>query len=212
MKTALLFGATGLVGGYLLKELAGHPDYGKILVFGRGEFSPSSPQVEYHKIDFESLDSLAELIQGDDLFICLGTTIRKAGSVKAVERIDRDYPAKIAGIAAANGVKRMAIVSSMGSNANSRNFYARIKGEMENLVLKAGIPKTVIARPSMLLGHRKEFRLGELVGKAFMRLIHPITPLKYRGIHGRTVARSMIRLLNDPSDRQIYESDELNKA
>jgi len=206
-RSALVFGATGLVGGYLLEELVNHPDYEVIRVFGRGSFTHASPKVEYHKVDFESLDSSASLIYGDDLFICLGTTIRKAGSVRMVERIDRDYPAKIAGIAAVNGVKGMAVVSSMGSDAGSRNYYMRIKGEMEQLVLKAGISQTVIVRPSMLLGDRKEFRFGELVGKGFMVLLNPLIPLKYRGIHGRKVARAMIMLLSAPQTRQVFDSD-----
>jgi uncharacterized protein YbjT (DUF2867 family) len=210
--TALVFGATGLVGGYLVEELLKHPGYGKIKVFGRGEYNVTDPRIEYHKIDFETLDNSGSLIMGDDLFICLGTTIRKAGSVAAVERIDRDYPAMISRIAAANGVKRMAVVSSLGSNAGSRNFYVRIKGQMEEAVLKAGIPKTVIARPSMLLGNRKEFRFGELVGKGVMWLINPITPGKYKGIHGRTVARAMINLLEQAGSQQVFDSDKLHKA
>ncbi len=210
MGVAVVFGATGLVGKYLVEELIDNQEYSLIKVFGRGEYQAKSGKIEYHRIDFDTPDSWSGQVTGDDLFICLGTTIRKAGSVAMVERIDRDYPASIARIAAENGIRRVAVVSSMGANAASRNYYMRIKGQMEERIKIAGIPKTLIVRPSMLMGDRAEFRFAELLAKGVMTVINPLmtgSARKYRGIHGRTVARAMIKLLNSPSEQVVYQSD-----
>jgi uncharacterized protein YbjT (DUF2867 family) len=129
-----------------------------------------------------------------------------------MERIDREYPASIARIAAENGIRRIAVVSSMGANAASKNYYMRIKGQMEERIMAAGISKTVIVRPSMLMGDRAEFRFAELLAKGVMTVINPLlsgSARKYRGIHGRTVARAMIKLLNSITDQVVYQSDRL---
>ena len=149
---------------------------------------------------------------GDDVFICLGTTIKKAGSVKKMEEIDRDLPVMLASAAASNGVKRIAVVSSIGANTESANYYLRIKGEMEQEILKLKFENTAILRPSMLLGDRKEKRPGELAGKVVMKVFNPLLMgkmKKYRGIHGRDVARAMIAILQSKNVKNIYESDEL---
>jgi uncharacterized protein YbjT (DUF2867 family) len=166
-------------------------------------------------IDFDQLEKYAHLIAGDDLFICLGTTIRKAGSVKRMEQIDRDLPVQIARIAFQNGVTRCAVVSSIGAGASSRNYYQRIKGEMENGIREIPFDRTIIARPSILFGRRHEFRFGELIGRLFMRafgwvLFGPMK--KYRGIHADRVAKAMINLLRAADEQVIYESDELQTA
>jgi uncharacterized protein YbjT (DUF2867 family) len=211
-RSALVFGATGLVGRYLVEELIYNQEYSLIKVFGRGEYQAENKKIEYHRIDFDLPDTWSGQVAGDDLFICLGTTIRKAGSVAMMERIDRDYPASVARIAAKNGIRRIAVVSSMGASAASKNYYMRIKGEMEDQIIAAGIAKTVIVRPSMLIGDRNEFRLAELIAKGVMTVINPLmvgSAKKYRGIHGRTVARAMISLLNKEADTVVFLSDTL---
>lgn len=165
--------------------------------------------------DFGNLDSVSGKISGDDLFICLGTTIRKAGSVANMEKIDRDLPVLIAETALRNGTTGAAVVSSIGANPGSSNYYLRIKGEMEEKIISLDFPRTVIARPSMLLGERKEIRAGEIIGKAVMKTFNPVLTgklRKYRAIHGKDVARAMIILLQECQGVRIAESDELQKV
>lgn len=213
-KTAIVFGATGLVGNLLLEELINSGNYKGIRIFVRQTTGVSEPLVEEVITDFSVPESYLPKITGDDLFICTGTTIKKAGSVANVEKIDRDLPAVVAAAAHNNGVKRITVVSSIGADAASRNYYLRIKGEMEEKILKLGFEKTVIVRPSILLGERKEIRAGEIVGKAVMKAIQPVFTgkfRKYRPIHGRDVAKAMISLLEKGEGKNIFESDELKK-
>ena len=213
-RIAVVFGATGLVGNYLVQELINDESYSFIDVFVRKSTGNNHVKVREYIIDFSRLEERANLINGNDLFICLGTTIRKAGSVKRVEEIDRDLPVRLAQIAFSNGVKKVAVVSSMGANPYSRHYYMRIKGEMESGILKIPFDQTVIARPSMLFGRRNEFRFGENVGKMVMKTIGFLligSIRKYRGIHDQTVAAAMIELLRSPQSKIVYLSDELQK-
>lgn len=214
-RTALIFGATGLVGNLLLEELAKSGKYTLIKIFVRQPSGISSEGVEEIIIDFSDTGNFSSKLSGDDLFVCLGTTIKKAGSVANMEKIDRDLPVMIARQAQANGVKRIAVVSSVGADSASKNYYLRIKGEMEDGIINSGIAKTVIVRPSMLLGDRKEKRVGEIAGKIVMKTFSPLLTgklIKFRAIHGRDVARAMIILLDRETDKKIFESDELKKA
>lgn len=213
-KTAIVFGATGLVGNMLLDELQSGNAYSTIRIFVRQPTGISIPGIEEIITDFREFQSLSARIKGDDLFICLGTTIRKAGSVARMEKIDRDLPVMVARMAHDNGTKRIAVVSSIGAAPSSRNYYLRIKGEMEEEIKKIGFETTIIVRPSMLLGERKEIRTGEMVGKVFMKTVGPLLTgkmKKYRAIHGRDVARSMIILIQGKPGISIIESDELQK-
>lgn len=214
-KTALIFGATGLVGNLLIEELIESGRYPLIRILVRQQTGTDIPGVEETVTEFNDLDLLEEKISGDDVFICLGTTIRKAGSVANMEKVDRDLPVMLAKIARRNGAKRIAVVSSIGAAASSRNYYLRIKGEMEQGIIDAGYERTLIARPSMLLGDRKEWRTGEMVGKAFMKTVNPLltgSMRKFRAIHGLDVARAMIILIDGEPGIVIAESDELQKA
>jgi uncharacterized protein YbjT (DUF2867 family) len=211
-RTALIFGSTGLVGNLLLEELVGSERYSAIRIFVRQSTGISVPKVEEIIADFSDSESLAPKIKGDDLFICLGTTIKKAGSVENMEKVDRDLPVKITQMARSNGVKNIAAVSSIGASADSKNYYLRIKGEMEEGIMMQDFENIVIVRPSMLLGERKERRTGELVGKVVMKAFKPVLTgklRKYRAIHGKDVARAMIIILEQKPGKKIYESDEL---
>lgn len=214
-RTALVFGATGLVGNLLLEELIESGKYSLVKIFVRQATGIDLPGVEETVTDFSDDIALKETVRGNDVFICLGTTIRKAGSVANMEKIDRDLPVKLARTARSNGADRIAVVSSIGAAASSRNYYLRIKGEMEQAVIDTGYARTVIARPSMLLGDRKEWRTGEMVGKVFMKTVNPLLTggmRKFRAIHGLDVARAMIILINGDPGTVIAESDELQKA
>jgi uncharacterized protein YbjT (DUF2867 family) len=213
-RVAIVFGATGLVGRALVTELSDHFLYSSVVVFNRSHENYDQLRIREYVIDFSRLDEYAHLIAGDDLYICLGTTIRKAGSVAAMELIDRDLPVRIARMAVANGVSRIAVVSSLGANPRSRNYYLRIKGEMESEMQKMPFTRVVLARPSILFGPRKEFRFGEMIGKGFMKAIGLlfIGPLKkYRGIDAQCVARALIALIRSDQSDQVYDSDILQK-
>jgi uncharacterized protein YbjT (DUF2867 family) len=213
-RTAIVLGATGLVGNLLLEELEKTENYKKIRIFVRQTAGISSPVVEEIITDFSNITGLGADLKGDDLFICLGTTIKKAGTVENMEKIDRDLTVGIANLARKTGVRRIAVVSSIGADPASKNYYLRIKGEMEQGILAEGFEKTVIVRPSMLMGERKERRPGEIAGKVVMTVIKPVLSgklLKFRAIHGRDVARAMIILLDKETDKKIFESDELQK-
>lgn len=211
-RTALVFGATGLIGNLLVEELVESEIYQGIITFVRQATGVTEKKVTELVADFENIESLSGQIKGDDLFICLGTTIKKAGSVTKMEKIDRDLPLKIAYLAKDNGVRRIAVVSSIGASISSRNYYLRIKGEMEKSILDMDFENKAIVRPSILLGERKEKRAGEVMGKVVMKAFKPVLTgklKKYRAIHGSDVARAMIAILQTEHVKTVYESDEL---
>jgi uncharacterized protein YbjT (DUF2867 family) len=214
-RTAIVFGATGLVGHALVEELLKSELYNAIKIFVRNKTEYSSERtIEEYVIDFSKLNEYSEKITGEDLFVCLGTTIKKAGSVAKMEEIDRDIPLKIASIASANGVKRICVISSIGANAASSNYYLRIKGEMEEGILSLKFDSIGVVRPSMLLGTRKEKRTGEAIGKVFIKIFGFLLSgrfLKYRGIEAKNVAVAMISIMNNLTGKEIFESDKLQK-
>ncbi len=211
-RTAILFGATGLTGNLLLHNLLASDLYSMVKIFVRQPSGITHIKLEEYLVDFSNPGSFAQLITGDDLFICLGTTIKKAGSVKKMEEIDRDIPVSISNTAFRNGVKRIAVMSSIGANPSSSNYYLRIKGEMEGEILKLGFENTAILRPSILLGDRKEKRSGEAAGKIMMRIFKPLLQgkmKKYRGISSEDVSKAMINVLRVDQVKTVYESDEI---
>jgi uncharacterized protein YbjT (DUF2867 family) len=213
-KTAIVFGSTGLIGNLLIEELIKSDIYSLIKSFVRQSTGITEHKVEEIIFDFSNASSFSQLIAGDDIFICLGTTIKKAGSVANMEKIDRDLPLDIASTAASAGVKGIAVVSSIGASARSSNYYLRIKGQLEDGIMQLPFDRKAIVRPSMLLGERKEKRAGEVVGKVVMTAVKPVLIgklLKYRAIHGRDVAKAMIAVMNTPQEKSIFESDELQK-
>jgi uncharacterized protein YbjT (DUF2867 family) len=213
-KTAIVFGATGLIGNLLLEELTRSDNYTVIKSFVRQSTGITEQKVEEIVTDFSDTSLHAQNLSSDDIFICLGTTIKKAGSVSNMEKIDRDLPLDIARAASSAGVKGIAVVSSIGASAKASNYYLRIKGQMEEGIMQLPFSRKAIVRPSMLLGERKEKRTGEMVGKVVMTAVKPVLIgklMKYRAIHGRDVARAMIAVMNNPQEKIIFESDELQK-
>jgi uncharacterized protein YbjT (DUF2867 family) len=214
-RTALVFGATGLVGTALIEELCKSEHYKLIKIFVRADTGfAKREKVQEMVINFDDLKKFADMITGDDLFITIGTTIKKAGSVKRMEEIDRDLPLEIAAIASGNEVEKLAVISSLGADAGSSNYYLRIKGEMESEIMKLKFLTLAILRPSILLGKRDESRLGEATGKIFIRIFGFLLIgrlAKYRGIEAKKVAAAMIKVLNDNTGIAILESDKLQK-
>ncbi|HUW05011.1 MAG TPA: NAD(P)H-binding protein [Williamwhitmania sp.] len=211
MKTAIVFGATGLVGSHLLTLLEQDSRYSHIKVFGRSKPQFTTDKVEFFLGDLRNPERLAVQLTGDDLYICLGTTIKAAGSKPEFRRIDLDLPVKVAELAKKNGVSTIAVISSLGANAASRNFYLHTKGEMENLLIAQMFEKTVILRPSMLLGKRDEFRLGEEIGKWLFKGLAFLFQGKlrrYRAIEAADVAAVMLKVAREASNGvTIVESE-----
>ena len=214
-RTALVFGATGLIGNYVVEQLCSDERYSRVLVFSRREVPLPCEKAELVLTDFEQLEAVADRISGQDLFMCLGTTLRTAGSKEKQRWIDQQLPLNVAAIASRNGVRNYLFVSSLGARATSGGFYLRLKGETEEALHQYTFVKRVLLRPSMLLGPRKERRIGEMIGKVLIVLLTPFLwgPLKrWRGIHGRKVARAMIAIANSSDIKSIYESDEIARV
>ncbi len=215
LRTAILFGGTGLIGKALTEELCKSGQYEKIVLFSRKYTGYKDlPVIENLVVDFEHPEIFSGEIKGDDLYICLGTTIKKAGSIQKMEKIDRDLPVLLAEYAFKNGIKRVAVVSSIGAASSSSNYYLRIKGEMENGFLNLDFETLAIVRPSLLLGERSEERFGESAAKVFMKVFGIFLFgkfKKYRAIEGRDVAKSMIRILSEYKGKGIFESDQLHE-
>lgn len=205
--TAILIGATGLVGSHVLRLLLEDERYHSVKVLHRRTTGISHPKLEEHIIDFDQPENWKSLITGDHLFSALGTTIKKAGSKEAQFKIDYTYQFEVAKAASENDVDRYALVSSLGANSGSGSFYPRIKGELEESVQHLSFNNLLILRPSFLDGERNEFRLGERIGIAVANVLCKLPGLKkYHPIQARTVAMAMIEGMNTKTEQVIFES------
>lgn len=210
MADALLAGGSGLIGCALAQGWAG-PGTLHLLVRRPGQ--PPSPACRMQVVDFSALPALPA---ARDAYCCLGTTIKVAGSQAAFRAVDFDAVLAFARAARAAGVQRFGIVSALGADAQSRNFYSRVKGEAEAALATIGFESLVIARPSLLLGDRRALgqpeRRGELIGQALTRRIGGLIPAAWRPIEGAAVARALVRALAEgrPGTR-IVNSAELQQ-
>lgn len=213
-RKALVLGGTGLVGREVVRLLSAEGSLSRIVLGVRRAPKELPPRANAEEIDYEALDHYPDLFKVDEVYCCLGTTIKTAGSRDAFRRVDFDYVAAAAGLSASNGVQAVAVVSALGADKNSFVFYNRVKGEMEAEVAAAGVPSTIIVRPSLLIGHRAEVRTGEEIGAALGRTFGGLFlgPLRrYKPIEAETVARAMIRLVRENrTGLRIVESDELS--
>lgn len=209
--SATVFGATGLVGKQLVEQLAENDAYDKVLVANRREIDYENDKITSMVIDFNCLEDYASLFEVNHLFICLGTTIKKAGSKENFKKVDLELPKEISKLSAKHSVDKVLMISSIGANAKSSNFYTKTKGEAEEVLKEILGDKAFIVRPSMLLGDRKEFRFGEEVGKVIVKALSFLIPKKYKGIYDYEVARAMIKIAQSQTNQQVFESDELNK-
>lgn len=210
-RTALLVGASGLVGGFCLDGLLDDPTWSRVTVLGRRPLPREHPRLRQHTVDFDRLDEFAPWVEGDDVFCCLGTTLRRAGSREAYREVDFTYVMETARLALNNGARQMLLVSAVGADPDSVFFYNRVKGEAECAVQSLGWASLVILRPSLLLGDRAHARLGEEVGKRVLGALDPALrgPLaRFRPVYARDVARAMIRVARDERDGiRILSSD-----
>ncbi|MBV6420438.1 MAG: hypothetical protein DAHOPDDO_01680 [Ignavibacteriaceae bacterium] len=215
MKTAVIIGATGLVGHTLVKKLLEDSRYQSIKTFNRRSSGIIHPKLKEYIVDFDEMGKWKQLITGDELFSAMGTTIKKAGSKETQYKIDVTYQYEIAKSAAENGVQNYFLVSSVGANSKSKIFYLRIKGELDEKVQQLSYNKIRIFRPSLLLGKRKEKRFGEKTAERILKIAIPLIPFlkNQRPIEADKVARAMITSANkeDNEPIKIYGIDEIFK-
>ncbi|MGM9945615.1 MAG: NAD(P)H-binding protein, partial [Lysinibacillus sp.] len=212
-RTAFIVGATGFVGLQVVKELCENDAYEKVITFTRREIDYMHPKLQQLIKSFEQLtvDMLADV---DDVFCCLGTTIKKAGSKEQFKQVDYAYPLQVATFAKECNVAHFIVISAMWANPASRSFYTKVKGELEESLKALNLNQLSIVRPSLLTGARAEFRLGEKVSEGIFKVLTPVLrgPLrKTRPIEGKTVAQAMVRIALSPKQAsvQIFEADEL---
>ena len=214
MKTALLFGSSGLVGGYLLNQLIKDINYSKIKLFVRTDAEISDPKVEIIKTDFNNLQNHKEDIKGDDCFFCIGTTKKNSPDKDEYKRVELDIPKEIAQIAKSNLVNSFIFVSSLYANPKSSGEYVRFKGQVEEELKELNFLKLGIMRPSFLIGNRKEKRASETIGIFVFKLLSPVLlgPLKkIKPIHSETVARAMVAVIQNDIQQTIFESNEISE-
>ena len=212
---SMVVGSTGLVGKSVVNHLIEKEI--SVLALVRNDQVSSHSLLNYYKIDFDDLQLSDEIFSDiKDIFICLGTTIKKAGSKEAFQKVDVTYCYEIAKQAQARGVKNISIVTSLGSDSNSANFYLKSKGMIEDKITKIDFDSISIHRPGLLIGARNEIRLGEFIGqKIFPYFIDPFlmgSIRKYRSIKGETLAKAMVNLSGYRKGVNYYYFDDFNKS
>ena len=219
-RKAIVIGATGLVGSFVVSQLEAANNYSEIHLFVRRPYETSHPRTQAHIVNFNQLEVAAELFHADDLFCCLGTTIKIAKTKEAFYKVDFTYVYESAKLAAANGVSNFLIVSSLGASPASPVYYSKVKGKMENAVKKLPFKSIQIFRPSLLTGPRKVKRFGEQASEVALGLFGGLlvgSLRKYRAIAAEDVARAMIAGAKSGREgAHIYLSDRIqsmaNKA
>lgn len=194
-KTALLFGASGLIGGFCLDMLLAHGAYQKVVAFVRRPLKKEHDKLVQHLVDFDRPETFAEHVSGDDIFLCLGTTMAKAGSKEAFYKVDFTYSYEAARQAVQNGVNQLMLVSSVGADPDSIFYYSRVKGELEEQIKTLPFWAIHIFQPSVLLGERNENRWGEEIAGVIGKFIDRLTGgmlTKYRPVEAEVVAQAMI--------------------
>ena len=215
MKTALIIGSTGLIGSELLNLLLESPHYAKVITFVQRDTGIKHPKLTQHIIDFDKPETYKELVVGDDFFCTIGTTIKKAGSKEAFRKVDFEYPRQFAAFALLHKVKQFLIISSLSADAKSGNFYLKTKGEIQDFLKDCNFESVAVLQPSLLLGNRTEFRLGEKVGAFFMKTLSFLflgNLKKYKPIEGETVAKALLKIAQkNDTGFKIYESDAIQE-
>ena len=206
--TAVLAGATGLVGGECLKRLLASRRYGRVVVVSRRPLASGGRHRKLDVVvtDFDRLDEVADRLGGDHVFCALGTTIRKAGSQARFRLVDHDYPLRLARITLGPGARHFSLVSALGASRTSPFFYSRVKGELENDLRRMGWPSLAVFRPSVIAGERGESRPLERLGEGLLRL----APATWRPVEARDIAAAMVATaLGEPAGVTVVESRDI---
>ena len=210
--TATLIGATGLIGNYLLEELLNDSYFDIVRILIRRPIEFAHPKLEKKLVDFNDSDSILVALSNSDVVFCsIGTTQKKVkGDKEAYRKIDYDIAVNAARFSKMTGCETFVLVSSVGANSKSNNFYLKLKGEIEHAIESVGINSVHIMRPSVLMGERKESRAGESISKKIMSVLSFMIPSKYKPIHGRDVAKAMIAVTKKQKEGfHIYQYAEM---
>ena len=207
----MVVGSTGLIGRSLVHQLieGGEP----VMALTRGDQITSNSILEYVKVNFDALELNSELFSDiKDIYICLGTTIKKAGSKEAFQKVDIQYCIDVAREAEKNGVRNLSIITSVGSDSRSSNFYLKTKGLIEEQISGLDFDSISIHRPGLLIGSRKEARAGESIGQTlYPFLVNPFligSLTKYRSVESEVLAKAMIRLSGFKKGVNFYYFDD----
>jgi len=210
-RTALLAGATGLVGSHVLDELLADSTWSHVVTVGRRPTDRRHEKLEQRILDLSAIEAHGDLPHADDVFCCLGTTIKQAGSQDAFRRVDHDFVLGLARAGLRIGATQFLLVSAIGADPRARVFYSRVKGEVERAVRALPYRAVQIFRPGLLLGRRTEFRAGERIAMSLAPIAQPllIGPLRrYRSIRASDVARAMVRIAREaPRGPNVWEYD-----
>ncbi|MEM1123957.1 MAG: NAD(P)H-binding protein [Bacteroidota bacterium] len=213
-KTAIIFGASGLVGGHCLQALLQANNYEKIISFGRRKLPITHEKLVQKVVDFEDFADFDGAIEGDDVFICLGTTRAKAGKDGFI-KVDFEYSFNAAKYAAMNGANQLILVSSVGADKDSFFLYPKTKGQLEEAVKRLPFWAIHILQPSLLLGDREETRIGEQIATKVTSVINRFTDGMlgiYTPIEGKTVGKAMVQLAQGLQEGvSVHTSAELIK-
>ena len=209
---ALIVGATGLIGGFCLQALLDDQNYSEVIALVRKPLLKTHRKLKTVVTKFDNLEHELSHIQADYVYCCLGSTIKKAGSQEAFKQIDHTLVVTIARLMKKQGAEQFLVISALGANKDSKVFYNRIKGEMESALQELDYPCLRIIRPSLLLGPREEFRLGEKIGVILSPVLKPFllsSLKKYRPVQAESVAQFMVKVAHEESTSRVhvYESD-----
>lgn len=214
-KKAIVVGASGLIGSNLLSILLSHPDYSEVLIIARKKTKSTNLKLKQIVTDLDHLNEHAAEITGAVIFCCIGTTKSQTPDENEYRKIDHDYPVKLAEIALKNGIEQFHLISAIGANEASSNFYLKTKGETERDVTAVGLPATFIYQPSVLVGRTVKQRLGEEIAVVVLKVIGPLLFgrfKKYRAIKAGDVAKAMFnQSLKNKTGVFIYTSDKITK-
>jgi uncharacterized protein YbjT (DUF2867 family) len=215
IKKAIVYGASGLVGSYILETLLNNANYEQVIIVVRTALNIEHPKLKTIIGDYNSLSEVVKGIQADEIFIALGTTQKKTPDKKLYYQIDHDYPVLAAKLAKENGAKAVFLVSAIGANAKSSIFYTRMKGETEQDIINLNLDHTNIFRPSMILGDRKESRPLEKVFIGIFKFINPLfvgEMNKYKGIEASDIAKTMVKSADQLNEKvKILQWEEMTK-
>ncbi len=212
-RTALVAGSSGLVGGHLLRQILDNPAYDRVTALTRRTLPLTHKKLVQQVVDFDRLAEVGDFPRVHDVFCCLGTTIRQAGSQEAFRKVDMTYVAELGRMAVRHRTTQFLVVTALGADPRSRVFYNRVKGETEEAIRRLQFEGIQIFRPSLLLGKREQSRPAERIAGLLSPLVGWVMmgPLaRYRPIKAATVARAMVRVARDaPRGSHVYESDEI---